>query len=105
MVHHLDRNPKEPAVRVAVAIPDYGLVGGAENLVFELTERLARRGRFEFHVLANRWRAGTSRVRFQRISILSFPRWAKPVSFAVFAARWWQHFTPFSRNQITTNSL
>ena len=87
MDDHPDRNPKKSPIRVAVAIPNYGLVGGAENLVFELTERLARRGRYEFHVLANRWRSGDSRVRFHPVPIISFPRWMKPVSFAAFVAR------------------
>jgi UDP-glucose:(heptosyl)LPS alpha-1,3-glucosyltransferase len=82
-----DRTPENTAIRVAVVIPNYGLVGGAENLVFELTERLARRGPYEIHVLANRWRAGEGRVRFHRIPIIPFPRWMKPVSFAAFAAR------------------
>ena len=46
------------ALKVAVVIPKYGLVGGAEGFVFALTERLAMRPEFEIHVFANRYRRG-----------------------------------------------
>lgn len=74
-------------LRIAVVVPKYGLVGGAENVVFELTERLAVDPRFDLHVFANRWRAGKAPVRFHKVPIIGFPRWVRPVSFARLAAR------------------
>ena len=79
--------PSQHRIRVAVVIPDYGLIGGAESLVFELTERLARRGVYEIHVLANRWRSGEADVCFHRIPMIGFPRWLRPISFAWFVQR------------------
>ena len=74
-------------IKVAVAIPKYGLVGGAEGFVFELTERLAENRAFEIHVLANRWRRQNPDIVFHKIHIFPFPRWIKPVSYAIFAGR------------------
>ena len=74
-------------LRIAVVVPKYGLVGGAENFVFELTERLAMNPRFEIHVFANRWRKGDAPVVFHKVPIVAFPRWARPVSFAWLADR------------------
>jgi UDP-glucose:(heptosyl)LPS alpha-1,3-glucosyltransferase len=73
--------------RIAVVIPKYGLVGGAEGFAAELTERLARDPRFEFHVFANRWIARSERVLFHRVPILSFPKFLTTPSFAFFADR------------------
>lgn len=73
--------------RVAVVCPNYGLVGGAELFAFELTERLAQMADFDIHVFANRWRPGKSVTHFHKIPILNFPRWLRPVSFALFARR------------------
>ena len=42
-------------MKIAVVIPKYGLLGGAENFVFQLTERLAAREGIEIHVFANQW--------------------------------------------------
>ncbi|MFH1980536.1 MAG: glycosyltransferase family 4 protein [Pseudomonadota bacterium] len=74
-------------LKIGVVVPKYGLVGGAENFVFELTERLAAYPRFEIHVFANRWRIGAAPVTFHKVPIVAFPRWARPVSFAWFADR------------------
>ena len=74
-------------LKVAVVVPKYGVVGGAENFVFELTERLAGDRRFEIHVFANRWRTGGAPIVFHHVPIVRFPRWAGPVSFAWFAQR------------------
>jgi len=41
--------------KIAIAIPKYGLVGGAEYFVAELTKRIALNPRYEIHVFANRW--------------------------------------------------
>jgi UDP-glucose:(heptosyl)LPS alpha-1,3-glucosyltransferase len=73
--------------RIAVVIPKYGLVGGAEGFAAELTERLARDPRFEFHVFANRWIQSSDRVSFHRVPIISFPKFLTTPSFAFFADR------------------
>jgi UDP-glucose:(heptosyl)LPS alpha-1,3-glucosyltransferase len=73
------------SAKVAVVCPDYGLVGGAEMFAFELTERLAEHTEFNFHVFANKWRAGTFVSAYHKIPIIRFPRWLRPVSFAWFA--------------------
>jgi len=75
------------SIRVAVVIPKYGLVGGAESFVYNLTEGLARRDGFEMHVLANQWRRGKAPITFHKIPIIPFPRWIQPVSFAFFAQK------------------
>ena len=75
------------SIRVAVIIPKYGLLGGAETYVFELCERLALRGEFQIHVLANKWRKGTAPITFHKIPIVSFPRFLQPLSFAYFVQK------------------
>jgi UDP-glucose:(heptosyl)LPS alpha-1,3-glucosyltransferase len=74
-------------IKVAVVIPKYGLVGGAEGFVYALTERLAMRDEFEIHVFANRYRRGEAPILFHRVPILVFPRFLKQISFAWFAKR------------------
>ena len=74
-------------IRVAVVIPKYGLIGGAESFVFEVTERLARYKEFNIHIFANKWLKGKSPVTFHKVPIISFPRWIRPISFAYFAKR------------------
>ena len=74
-------------IKVAVVIPKYGLVGGAEGFVYALTERLAMRNEFEIHVFANRWRQGKAPVLFHKVPILVFPRFLKQISFAWFVNR------------------
>ena len=71
--------------KVAVIIPKYGLVGGAEGFVYALTERLAMRNEFEIHVFANRYRRGKAPILFHRVPIIVFPRFLKQISFAWFA--------------------
>jgi len=73
--------------KIAVVCPNYGLVGGAELFAFELTERLAQMADFDIHVFANRWRPGKSVTNFHKIPIFNFPRWLRPVSFALFVHR------------------
>jgi len=58
-------------MKIAVVIPKYGLVGGAEGFAYELTERLAMRSRFEIHLFANQWRQGKAPVIFHKVSMLS----------------------------------
>ena len=77
--------------RIAVVIPKYGLVGGAEGFAAALTERLALDNpAFEIHIFANRWQQNAQtkeRIFFHHVPIISFPRYLKTVSFAFFADR------------------
>jgi UDP-glucose:(heptosyl)LPS alpha-1,3-glucosyltransferase len=74
-------------LKIGVVIPKYGLVGGGEKFVYEITERLARDPAFEVHVFANRWRVDDSRACFHRVPIITFPRFCSVLSFAWFAGR------------------
>ena len=73
--------------RIAVVIPKYGLVGGAEGFAAELTGRIASDPRFEVHLFANRWAAGDDRVAFHQVPVVRFPRFLTTPSFAWFARR------------------
>jgi UDP-glucose:(heptosyl)LPS alpha-1,3-glucosyltransferase len=70
-----------------VVIPKYGLIGGGERFARELTERLARTGKYEFHVFANRWNSSSSEITFHKVPMLRFPRFLRPLGFAWFADR------------------
>lgn len=73
--------------KIAVVIPKFGLVGGAENFAAELTVRTAADPRFEVHVFANRWRATGPDILFHHVPIIPFPRTLVTPSFAWFANR------------------
>jgi UDP-glucose:(heptosyl)LPS alpha-1,3-glucosyltransferase len=73
--------------KIAVVIPRYGLVGGGEKFVVELTERIARDFSCEMHVFANQWKKHSDLIRFHKIPIVSFPKYLTTVSFAWFAQR------------------
>jgi len=73
--------------KIAVVIPKYGLVGGAEGFAAELTERIARNDRYEIHVFANEWLKGSPRILFHKIPIISFPKFLTTLSFAYFTGR------------------
>ncbi len=73
--------------RIAVVVPRYGLVGGGEKFVYELTERIARDYPWEIHVFANQWRSASDKIRFHHVPILRFPRFLGPLSFAHFVHR------------------
>lgn len=73
--------------RIAVVIPKFGLVGGAEGFAALLTERIAADPRFEVHVFANRWADSSGRIAFHRIPIVRFPKFLTTPSFAWFAGR------------------
>ena len=73
--------------KIAVVIPKYGLVGGAEGFAAELTERIAQDRRFEVHVFANKWQKNSEDITFHRISIIAFPKFLTTISFAYFADR------------------
>jgi UDP-glucose:(heptosyl)LPS alpha-1,3-glucosyltransferase len=71
--------------KIAVVVPKYGLVGGGEHFVFELTERLAKTPEYEIHVFSNKWRSKSNLITFHKIPIISFPKWLTTISFAFFA--------------------
>ena len=73
--------------RIAVVIPKYGLVGGAEGFAAEFTERIAADPRFEVHVFANRWADSSGRIVFHQVPIVRFPNFLTTTSFAWFARR------------------
>jgi UDP-glucose:(heptosyl)LPS alpha-1,3-glucosyltransferase len=73
--------------KVAVVVPKYGTIGGGEKFARELTERLARDGRFEIHVFANRWLPGPGSVAFHRVPRFGFPRFLRQVAFAWLVER------------------
>ena len=73
--------------RVAVVIPKYGLIGGGERFAAELTERLARKGKYEFHVFANRWSSTCGETAFHKIPSIRYPRFLRPIGFAWLADR------------------
>ena len=73
--------------RVAVVIPKFGLVGGAEGFAAEITERIAVDPRFEIHVFANRWADSSGRIVFHHVPIVRFPKFLTTPSFAWFAGR------------------
>lgn len=73
--------------KIAVVIPKYGLVGGAEGFAASLTEQLARDSAFEIHVFANRWSKHKLQegISFHPVPIIPFPKFLKTISFAIFA--------------------
>jgi UDP-glucose:(heptosyl)LPS alpha-1,3-glucosyltransferase len=73
--------------KIAVVIPKFGLVGGAENFASELTTRIAADPCYEVHVFANRWREEAPGIAFHRVPIVRFPRSLTTPSFAWFANR------------------
>ncbi len=73
--------------KIAVVIPKYGLVGGAEQFVAELTSRLAMQAGYDFHVLTNRWQPGINKIKFHKIPIIIFPKYLTTLSFAYFTER------------------
>ncbi len=75
-------------MKIAVVIPKYGLVGGAEGFAYELTERLAEREGLEIHLFANQWRSRNTSITFHKLPIIPFPRFLRPISFAYFSDRW-----------------
>ena len=73
--------------KIAVIIPKYDLVGGAERFAYELTERLSINGKYDIHVFANRWQSDSDRITFHKVPIIRFPRFLTTISFAWFANR------------------
>ncbi len=73
--------------KIAVVIPKYGFVGGAEGFAFQLTERLALRNGFDIHIFANKWIPGKAPVKFHKVPIITFPRFLRQISFAYFSKK------------------
>ena len=73
--------------KIAVVVPKYGLVGGGERFVSEITGRLARNENYEIHVFANRWIANSDRINFHKVPTIHFPRFMRPLFFAWFVKR------------------
>ena len=73
--------------KIAVVVPKYGLVGGGERFVQELTERIASNRCYDVHVFANKWRPQSDRIIFHKVPIISFPKFLTTISFAWFANR------------------
>jgi len=71
--------------KVAVIIPKYGLTGGAEQFASELTGRLVSFTGYDFHVYANRWQKSVHPITFQKLPIITFPKFMTTPSFAYFA--------------------
>lgn len=100
--------------KIAVVVPKYGLVGGGERFVRELTERLAQNATHDIHVLANQWQGGSNRITFHRIPIITFPRWLTTISFAWFVQRTLKKIKPdivhahdriFTADVVTVHSI
>jgi UDP-glucose:(heptosyl)LPS alpha-1,3-glucosyltransferase len=73
--------------KIAVIIPKYGLIGGAEQFASELTGRLVSSTGYNYHVYANRWQNSAVPITFHRTPIISFPKFLTTPSFAYFAGR------------------
>lgn len=73
--------------KIAIVVPKYGLVGGGEQFVFELTERLAENVQYDIHVLANKWQSRNPQISFHKIPDIFFPKWLVTVGFAFFVQK------------------
>lgn len=73
--------------KIAVIVPKYGLIGGGERFVSELTERIARNPRFEVHVFANQWQKLSDNITFHKVPIFRFPKFLTTPSFAFSAKK------------------
>jgi UDP-glucose:(heptosyl)LPS alpha-1,3-glucosyltransferase len=73
--------------KIAVIIPKYGLIGGAEQFVAELTGRLITSTGYDFHVYATRWQKSAAPIIFHQVPFISFPKFLTTLSFAYFARR------------------
>jgi UDP-glucose:(heptosyl)LPS alpha-1,3-glucosyltransferase len=74
--------------KIAVVVPKFQFVGGAERFAAETTGRLAKSTGHEFHVFANRCGTQTADpIFFHRIPRLIFPRSLRPWAFALLVDR------------------
>jgi len=77
-------NSSKP-VKIAVIIPKYGLLGGAEGHTAEITSRIAQKKNFDVHVFANKWTNHSENITFHKIPIITFPKFLTTISFAYFS--------------------
>ena len=73
--------------RIAVISQQYGTLGGGEIFAREVTERIARRGHFEMHVLSRKWESDCREATFHRVPMWGVPRQLIPTAFAWMASR------------------
>jgi UDP-glucose:(heptosyl)LPS alpha-1,3-glucosyltransferase len=73
--------------KIAVVIPKYGMIGGAEQFAAELTERLVSQTGYDFHIYINRRQSQKVGLTFHKVPIISFPKFLTTLSFAYFAQR------------------
>ena len=57
-------------MKIAVVIPKYGSVGGAEGFAYEVTERMAKHEGLKLHVFANQWQSGKTSITFHKVPII-----------------------------------
>jgi UDP-glucose:(heptosyl)LPS alpha-1,3-glucosyltransferase len=74
-------------IKIAVIAPKYGLLGGAERFVYELTERLSRVRDFSIDVFSSEWSSENRSITFHKTPKILFPRFLRPVFFA-YLAKW-----------------
>jgi UDP-glucose:(heptosyl)LPS alpha-1,3-glucosyltransferase len=71
--------------KLAVIIPKYGLLGGAEKHTAELTNRISQCSKYDVHVFANKWTNQSENITFHKIPIFTFPKFLTTISFAFFS--------------------
>ncbi|HTZ40964.1 MAG TPA: glycosyltransferase family 4 protein [Syntrophales bacterium] len=71
-------------IRIAIAVPKYGLVGGGEEHTAQLTNRLSRFDEYDIHLYANQWTNVSERINTHKIPIVGFPKFLTTISFAQF---------------------
>lgn len=82
-------------VKIAVVIQEFGLIGGAEGFAFEVTTRLARQPDLEIHLLAHRLQGAVhAPITFHKIPPILFPRFFRPVGFALFVRKHLRRIKP-----------
>ncbi|HOL59581.1 MAG TPA: glycosyltransferase family 4 protein [Syntrophales bacterium] len=72
--------------KIAVVIPQFGLVGGAEQFACHLTHQMTAYG-YDFHVFAHSWKPIAGNVNFHPTGRIPFPRFLITPSFAWYARR------------------
>jgi UDP-glucose:(heptosyl)LPS alpha-1,3-glucosyltransferase len=78
---------KDARVRIGIVVPKYGLVGGGEEHVAQLTNRISQNDEFDVHLFANQWAHVSDAVSVHKIPILSFPKFLTTSSFAHFVEK------------------
>jgi UDP-glucose:(heptosyl)LPS alpha-1,3-glucosyltransferase len=78
---------KEAQVRIGIVVPKYGLVGGGEEHVAQLTNRISQNREFHVHLFANQWAHVSNTVSVHKIPIVSFPKFLTTSSFAHFVEK------------------